>query len=159
MPPEAGRVRGNSMFDRILSLLAPTKSKPAPLPEPDARMALGALLVRVAMADEIYLFEEIEQIDRILSAAYDLNPIEAARLRAMSEKLNAATAGYSTEDLASLIRDSVDYAHRRDTVAALWRVVQADGFTHANEADLVTLVQTQLGVTKEDNEFARNAAS
>ncbi len=147
------------MFERILSLLAPGQSKAEPLPEPDARMALGALLVRVAMADEIYLFEEIEQIDRILATAYDLPALEAARLRATSEKLNAATAGYSTEDLAGLIRESVDYEHRRETVAALWRVVQADGFTHDSEAQLVSLVQQQLGVSQEDSNAAKEAVA
>lgn len=143
------------MFERILSLLAFGHPDPQPLPDPDARMALGALLVRVAMADDIYLFEEIEQIDRILAAAYKMTALDAARLRAICEKLNAATENHTTEDLSKLIRDTVDYDHRRDTVAALWRVVQADGFTHESEAQLVSLVQEQLGVTIEDSEAAR----
>ena len=147
------------MFERILSLLSPGQSEPNPLPEPDARMALGALLVRVAMADEIYLFEEIEQIDRILASAYDMSALDAARLRATAEKLNTAAAGHTTEELASLIRAAVDYDHRLETVAALWRVVQADGFTHDSEAQLVSLVQQQLGVSQEDSDAARNAVA
>ncbi len=143
------------MFERLLTLF----NSPAPrqaLPEPDAKLALGTLLVRTAMADKAYVFEEVQQIDKILAAANALNPIEAARMRATCEEL--ARQLPDDTDLAVIIRDSVDYAERLGTVEALWRVVLADGVTDTREAALVDLVEDQLGVARSDSEAARAAA-
>ena len=49
------------MIDLLRRLLAPT---PAPLADSDARLALAALLVRVARTDGLYSAEEVEQIGR-----------------------------------------------------------------------------------------------
>ncbi len=144
------------MLERLTNLLR-GKQKPAdPLPEPDARLALGALLVRVAKVDHTYVFEEIEQIDRILAEAYDLGPIEAARMRATCEKL--ARAAEDDTQLIALIREGVDYDHRLEKVQALWRVVLADGITDDRETALVDLVEEQLGVRRTDSEAARARA-
>lgn len=145
------------MFENLLALF---KSKPpaqAPLPEMDAKYALGTLLVRTAKVDNSYLFEEIEQIDRILAAWNGLNPVEAAKMRAECERLAASIA--NNEELADLIRTHVDYSHRHEAVAALWRVALADGINDEREAALVDLVETHLGVTRHDNEAAKFEAT
>ncbi len=64
------------MIDILRRLLAP---EPARLPEPDARLALAALLVRVARTDGLYAAEEVERIDRVLAHRHGLDPFEAAR--------------------------------------------------------------------------------
>lgn len=129
--------------------------EPEPLPETDAKLALGALLVRVAKSDDVYLFEEIEQIDRILAEKNGLNPVDAARMRATCEKIEQAAP--ETEEFARLIRETVEYPHRVDAVTALWKVMVADGFAHRNEEALVTLVETTLGVSQHDSAAARGA--
>ena len=63
--------------------------KPDPLPEPDEKLALGALMVRVAMSDHDYRVDEISRIDRLLSRLYGLNPVEAAKMRAEAAALEA----------------------------------------------------------------------
>lgn len=144
------------MFDRLKAFFLHGHNTPDPLPEPDAKLALGTLLVRVAQADNTYLFEEISQIDRTLSKAFGLNPVEAAKMRATCERL----AREITDDahMTALIRDNVDYAHRVETVQALWHVAWADGITDAREAALVQLVEEGLGVASTDNDAARSAA-
>jgi len=58
------------MFQKLLQgLMAPD---PAPLPDTDARLALAALLVRIARSDNDYAQSEIDRIDRILAARYAL---------------------------------------------------------------------------------------
>ena len=64
-----------------------TNSPAHSLPPLDARLALGALLVRVAKADQAYVYLEIARIDRILGRRYGLNPVEAAKLRATCEAI------------------------------------------------------------------------
>ena len=87
------------MFERILSLFSGSEFH-TDLPAADARTALGALMVRAAKADHAYLFEEVEQIDRVLAKLYDLNPVEAAKMRAQCELLEEEMP--ETEGLAGI---------------------------------------------------------
>lgn len=144
------------MFERLTDLFRSKTPPQAPLPEMDAKYALGTLLVRVAQVDRAYLFEEIEQIDRILAAWNGLNPVEAAKMRAMCERLSEAAG--DSESLADLIRDHVDYAHRLEAAQALWKVALADGITDDRENALVDLIETHLGVEATDSEEARASA-
>lgn len=132
------------------------KPTPPPLPEPDARLALGTLLVRVAKADHAYLFEELEQIDRILAARNGVGPIEAAQMRATCERLESAFP--ETPKFTQLIRDAVPYEERKGIVQELWQVVLSDGIEEDHEASLVHLIEEQLGVSPEDSDAAHAAA-
>jgi uncharacterized tellurite resistance protein B-like protein len=144
-----------TMFDRILSLF---KDKPTEtmLPAADAKHALGALLVRAAKADRAYLFEEVEQIDAILASRYDLNPVEAAMLRAECELLE--TEMPVTEDLAGILHDAIPAEEREAIVEALWRVVFADGVEVEPEDDLLHEVESALGVSPEVSKRLHDAA-
>jgi uncharacterized tellurite resistance protein B-like protein len=132
------------MFDRILALFSPVQSYRTPLPPADAQHALGALLVRVAQADRAYLFQEVERIDRILAKRFGLSPLDAAKMRAQCERL--ASEMPDTAALATILHDVIDQKEREDTLLALWQVVYADGHKHDDENELVTLVQSALGV-------------
>lgn len=143
------------MFERLTEFFTHKAPAEQPLPEPDARLALGTLLVRIAMADGAYLFEEVEEIDRILAKAYDLKPLEAAKMRASCERL----ALHIDDDvaMAEKVREGIDYAHRLDKVQALWAVVMADGISNEKEEALVALIEDTLGVDRTDSEAARLA--
>ena len=145
------------MFERLSHLFQGKTPKQAPLPEMDAKYALGTLLVRVAQVDRAYLFEEIEQIDRILREWNGVNAVEAAKMRAMCERLSEAAG--DSESLADLIREHVDYAHRLQAAQALWKVALADGITDDREQALVDLIETHLGVEAADSEEARASAA
>lgn len=144
------------MFERLKAFFHRAAPPAKPLPEPDAKLALGVLLVRTARADKAYLFEEIEQIDRILAHDNGLNPVEAAKMRATCEKL--ADEIQDDMRMAELIRESVDYAHRESTVQSLWQVVHADGVDDDRESALVALVEDVLGVAPEESDAARAQA-
>lgn len=143
------------MLERLIAIFSGREAAEN-LPPLDADLALGALLVRTARADDKYLFEEISQIDRILARRNDLNPVEAARLRADCEKLEKATP--DTPEFAAKIRETVPYEDRRTVVAAMWQVVVADGITHSHEEELVHLVEDLLGVEALHSNEARDAA-
>ncbi|MCR8549861.1 TerB family tellurite resistance protein [Salipiger sp. P9] len=145
------------MFERLKAFFHLGEIPETPLPEMDAAHALGALLVKVAIADNAYLFEEVEQIDRILAEAYDLKPLAAAKMRAGCEKLAFETPGI--EEMAARIREGVDYEHRRAAVEAMWKVVVADGISDNRETEIVNLIEGHLGLERADSEAARVAAS
>ncbi|MEN9062267.1 TerB family tellurite resistance protein [Ponticoccus litoralis] len=144
------------MFEHLKSFFDRKAPAPKPLPEPDAKLALGVLLVRTAWADQAYLFEEIEQIDRILAHDNGLNPVEAAKMRATCERL--AHEIHDDMHMAELIRESVDYTHRHETVQSLWAVARADGIADEREAALVELIESTLGIEPQDSEAARMQA-
>lgn len=134
------------MFERILSLFATAPSQ-TPLPEQDVPHALGALLVRAAKADRAYLFEEVEQIDLILSDLHGFNPVQAAKFRAECERLDDSMP--DTDALAAVLHNAIPMAEREACVAALWRVVFADGVEQAEEDAVLHAVEEALGVPPE----------
>ena len=141
------------MFDRLFSR-RPKERKP--LPQPDAQLALGALLVRVAFADHDYQASEIGQIDRILAATFGLKPIEAAKLRATCEALERDAPG--TPEFARILREEVDYADRKALGDAMWSVALADGHRHEKEEIQLIAIETALGLTELDIQAARDNA-
>ena len=142
------------MFERLF----PRRRKaPVPLPQPNAQLALGALLVRVAFADDTYRAAEIGQIDRILSKTFGIGPIEAAKLRAVCEKLQHDAP--DTDEFARILREEVDYAHRLALGQAMWTVALADGHRHEKEEIQLLEIETALGLTETDIEELRRKAT
>lgn len=142
------------MFDRLFPR---RKAAPKPLPQPNAQLALGALLVRVAFADRNYNAKEIGQIDRILAQTFDIGPIEAAKLRAVCEKLEHDAP--DTSEFARILREEVDYAHRLALGQAMWSVALADGHRDENEEIQLLAIETALGLTDTDIEALRREAT
>ncbi|MBY6161953.1 TerB family tellurite resistance protein [Mameliella alba] len=139
------------MFADFLKRL--TAPDPAPLPDADARLALTALLVRVARSDGTFDDSERDRIDRILAARYGLSPFEAARLRSEGEALEAEAP--DTVRFTRAIKDAVPYDDRIGVIEALWQVVLADGVRDAEEDALLRLVSNLLGIRDIDSARAR----
>jgi uncharacterized tellurite resistance protein B-like protein len=140
------------MFANLLKRL----SEPAPLPDADARLALAALLVRVAKSDGHYAPVEIARIDRVLAHRFALDPTAAARLRADGEGLEAEAP--DTVRFTKAIKDAVPYDDRAAVVEALWSVALADGGRDALEDQLLRLVAPMLGLSDPDSARARQRA-
>ncbi|MBO9450017.1 TerB family tellurite resistance protein [Tropicibacter sp. R16_0] len=143
------------MFRDFLTRL--TQPEPAQLPDEDARLALTALLVRIAKSDNDYAPEEMARIDRITAARYGLSPFEAAGLRSQAEGLEAEAP--DTVRFTRAIKDAVAYEDRRAVVEALWSVVLADGERAEEEDALLRLVANLLGVNDRDSALARQKAA
>ncbi|WP_299691010.1 TerB family tellurite resistance protein [uncultured Tateyamaria sp.] len=134
------------MFERLF----PKRPKETPpLPEPTPQLALGALLVRVAMADSEYQAAELAAIDKILSGTFDLKPLEAARLRATCEALERHAPG--TPEFAEILRDTIPYADRLGLAMAMWQVLLADGEHAAIEEASLHQIEAALGITQADS--------
>nr|WP_170616560.1 TerB family tellurite resistance protein [uncultured Ruegeria sp.] len=123
------------------------------LPDPDAELALGALMVRVAQADRDYKLEEISLIDRILARLYQHNAIEAAKVRATCEKLHAAAP--DTDTFGKLIRETTDLKERLAALDALWEIVLADGNSDEGEMKIVEEARIAMGLSFKDSQIAR----
>ena len=139
------------MFTDFLRRL--TAATPAPLPDADARIALAALLVRVAKSDGDYAATEIGRIDRILATRYGLDAVEAARLRATAEALEHEAP--DTVRFTRAIKDAIPHDDRLAVIEALWEVVLADGDREDHEMALLRLVAPMLGISDQDSAIAR----
>ncbi|UWQ06979.1 tellurite resistance TerB family protein [Aliiroseovarius crassostreae] len=136
-----------SLFDR---LFAPA---PAPLNQDDARLALSALLVRLARSDGDYAVTEIAAIDAALTDRYGLSPDAAAALRHQAETFE--TQAPDTVRFTRAIKDAVGLEDRVAVIEAAWSVVLADG-TRAEEEDaLMRMVAHLLGINDRDSNLAR----
>jgi len=134
----------------LKTLLAPT---PQRLDATDARLALSALMVRIARADNAYEAAEAKAISRILMARYSLDKAAADDLRQQAEALEAEAP--DTVRFTRAIKDAVDYEQRSAVVSALWQVVLADGRRDDSENSLMRLVVNLLGISDVDSALAR----
>lgn len=131
-------------------------NKPKDLPEPDEKLALGALLVRVAKSDHNYNVSEIRRIDRIFQQLFGLNVVAAAKMRATCERLEEHAPHMDV--FSEMIREGVDFDERLGALEAMWQVVLADGAERPEELDVVDRAKHALGLSEADNALARASA-
>ncbi|WP_121064112.1 TerB family tellurite resistance protein [Chachezhania antarctica] len=143
------------MFDTLLRRLA--RPDPDPLPAEDARLALAALLVRIARSDNDYAASEVARIDRVLATRFELTTFEAAGLRAKAEALEAQAP--DTVRFTRAIKEAVPYEDRRAVVQSAWSVALADGERSNEEDALMRMIASLLGVSDVDSAMARQHVS
>ncbi len=142
------------MFGDLLGRL--TAPDPDPLDDGDARLALAALLVRIARSDGTYDESEIKRIDALLAKRYGLGPFEVAGLRKDAEVLEEEAP--DTVRFTRAIKDAVAYEDRAQVVEGLWEIVLADGTRDHEEDALMRLVAPMLGINDRDSALARQRA-
>ena len=123
------------------------------LQDADARLALTALLVRIARSDGVYEASEKDRIKAIAEARYGLADGQAQALITDAESLEAEAP--DTIRFTRAIKDAVPYEDRLGVIEALWKVVLADGKREQEEDALLRLVANLLGVTDQDSARAR----
>ncbi|MFL4471931.1 TerB family tellurite resistance protein [Tateyamaria armeniaca] len=143
------------MFQDLLNRLI--QPHPDPIADGDARLALTALLVRVARSDNDYSGDEKRLIEQIAQDRYALSPADASALRAEAEAMEAEAP--DTVRFTRAIKDAVAYEDRLAVIEALWKVVLADGQRAQEEDALLRLVTNLLGVSDPDSARARQRVS
>ena len=131
------------MFSEFLTRLV--RPAPEPLADADARLALTALLVRIARSDGSYERAERDTIMRICAGRYAMTAGEASALVAEAEQLEGEAP--DTVRFTRAIKDAVAYEDRL--------VVMADGARDPEEDALLRLAASLLGVTDQDSNAAR----
>ncbi len=139
------------MFADLLNRLL--RPQDDPLDDSDARLALAALLVRVARSDGHYADTEVQRITRIIAARYNLSQSEAEALRGEAETLEGEAP--DTVRFTRAIKDAVPYDERLAVIESLWQVAMADGARDASEDALLRLVSNFLGISDRDSALAR----
>ena len=125
----------------------------APLPPADCRLALTALLIRVARADNDFAATERSRILEVLQERYRLTASQAQAVFGEAARLEAEAGDHVR--LTRLIKDAVPYDDREAVVEALWDIALADGARHDEEAGFLRLVVSLIGVTDQASALAR----
>ena len=144
-----------AMFGELLRRL--TAPEPTPLDNGDARLALAALLVRIARSDGDYAQSEIDRIGQVLANRYDLSEAEAADLRANAETFE--TEAPDTVRFTRAIKEAVPFDDRIEVISSLWEIVLADGERDSEESSLLRMIAPMLGVNDRDSNLARQRVS
>ncbi|KZY34936.1 hypothetical protein A3731_18300 [Roseovarius sp. HI0049] len=139
------------MFADFLNKLI--QPEPEQLDDADARLALTALLVRIARSDGFYDAAEVAHIERIAARRYGLDASGAQQLRADAEQLESEAP--DTVRFTRAIKDSVPYEQRTAVIEALWEVALADGERDADEDALIRMAANFLGISDRDSALAR----
>lgn len=126
---------------------------PVALPADEARVALAALLVRVARADGVYDAGEMARIDRVLAGRFGLAPADAAGLRAEAEAVEAEAP--DTVRFTRVLKDAVPLDDRIGLIEAMWAVVLADGARDPGEDRMMRMIAPLLGISDRDSGLAR----
>jgi uncharacterized tellurite resistance protein B-like protein len=142
------------MFAKLLRQLS--QPQPDRLGADDVQLALAALLVRVARADDTYAQAEASRIDRVLADRFALSPFAAAALRAEAETLE--TEAPDTVRFTRALKAAVPVEDRAGLLTALWHVALADGARDQDEETLIRTVVPLLGLTDVDSALARRKA-
>ena len=140
-----------AMFLDLINRL--TQPRPEPFHDGDARLALAALLVRIARSDGDYAAAEIGRIDRILAARFGLTPDQAFELRRDAEEVERQAP--DTVRFTRAVKEAVPYGEREAVIEALWEVVLADGMREQEEDALLRLVADLLGVNDRNSNILR----
>ena len=138
------------VLDFLRRLTAPG---PVALPQAEARLALAALLVRIARADGTYDPQARARIDRIVAGRFGLDAADAAALRAEAEAVEAEAP--DTVRFTRILKDAVALEERIGLIEAMWSVVLADGARDSGEDRLMRLVAPLLGITDVESGLAR----
>ena len=139
------------MLKSLLSLLA--DPAPQPLTAPDAELALAALLVRLARADEHYDEAEKIRIEQVLTRRGGLTHAQATELRREAEVVEAEAP--DTVRFTRALKDKIAHEDRIGVIEALWEVALADDARDAEEDALIRLAANLLGVNDRDSALAR----
>ncbi|WP_134724624.1 TerB family tellurite resistance protein [Paracoccus luteus] len=141
------------MFRNLLTRLFSQDAPDQSLAPDDAELAVAALLVRVARADERYGAAERARIDHLLAHRRHLDASAAADRRAAAEMIEAEAP--DTVRFTRAIKDRIPLERRVEVIGALWDVALADGHRSPEEDAAVRLAANLLGVSDVESATAR----
>ena len=143
------------MFENLLKRLLGDDTSEK-LPDTDGRLAMAALMVRLARSDNDYADDEITLIDKMLAQKYALSGADAVALRQQAEVLESEAP--DTVRFTRAIKDAVPYEDRNAVVENLWRIALADDVRDHNEDGFLRLVANLLGLSDMESALARQKA-
>jgi uncharacterized tellurite resistance protein B-like protein len=141
------------MLDRLKAMFAREKN---PAREPGrAPLAVAALLVEAARADETYTDAERSLIEAALAAQFSL---DAAGARALREEAEAAQADALDIHRFTRVAKTMDAEEKLALLERLWTIALSDGARDPHEDTLIRRVCGLIYVSDPESAAARKRA-
>ena len=143
------------MLKNILKIF--NAETPVILEHNDARLAITALMIRVARSDNDFSEAEFLNIKKLASQRFELNMEETDKL--IKEARAIEEQAPDTVRFTKSIKEAVAFEDRSALVEDLWAIVLTDNNRDANEDALIRTVVSLLGVSDKESALARQRAS
>lgn len=122
----------------------------------DVRIAITAILTRVACEDNHFSSAELASLVSCLGAEFDIPETSVGELLDVARLLSNHPEKH--KELADRVVEHFNVDQRERILAILWRVILADGTTSSREATVAASIRTHLGLTMEQALRARKLA-
>jgi uncharacterized tellurite resistance protein B-like protein len=145
------------VIDRVRELLrrrgpldTDAKGEPADL---ELQAAAAVLILEAAYGDEEYLWREERVLVRGLERAFGIGRKETRELLGRAEEIRPPVVKLA--DVTELLASRYDEAQRKQILALLWRVIEADRAIEPWEAAFAEHVTRALGLTPAQGDEVR----
>ena len=119
----------------------------------DERLALTALLIKIAKSDYEYSSVEKSRIKIILKKRFLISELEVTDLINKAELLEDESS--DSVRFTKVIKEFVPLEKRNEIIEIFWELVLADGIREDDENSLLRILGSLLGVNDRDVAFAR----
>ena len=119
----------------------------------DERVALTALLKKIAKSDYEYSSLEKSSIKIILKKRFSISELEVTDLITKAELLEDESS--DSVRFTKVIKEFVPLEKRNEIIEIFWELVLADGIREDDENSLLRILGSLLGVNDRDVAFAR----
>ena len=119
----------------------------------DERVALTALLIKIAKSDYEYSSLEKSSIKIILKKRFSISELEVTDLITKAELLEDESS--DSVRFTKVIKEFVPLEKRNEIIEIFWELVLADGIREDDENSLLRILGSLLGVNDRDVAFAR----
>jgi uncharacterized tellurite resistance protein B-like protein len=148
------------LMDRVRELLAQqnplakdAKGAPADL---EIRAAVAVLLLEAAFGDADYVWKEERILVRGLESAFGIGRQETHELLGRAQEIRPPVVKLA--DVTDVLASRYDLEQRKQILALLWRVIEADAVVWEWEAVFGKHVTQALGLTAAEGDEVRAAA-
>ena len=119
----------------------------------DERLALTALLIKIAKSDYEYSSVEKSRIKIILKKRFLISELEVTDLITKAELLEDESS--DSVRFTKVIKEFVPLEKRNEIIEIFWELVLADGIREDDENSLLRILGSLLGENDRDVAFAR----
>ena len=119
----------------------------------DERVALTALLIKIAKSDYEYSSLEKSSIKIILKKRFSISELEVTDLITKAELLEDESS--DSVRFTKVIKEFVPLENRNEIIEIFWELVLVDGIREDDENSLLRMLGSLLGVNDRDVAFAR----
>lgn len=118
------------------------------------QVAIAALMVKAAAADDTFQDEERKAMESMLGDRFGLKPEHAVAL--IEESLEVLKGANGMYACSMVLNDELDDDQRKTLLAMIWEIMFADGTLHEYETRLMRRVGPILDIDDADNEAIRD---